>query len=267
MKSTSNTGKVNISPRIIVVLVISLAMFFSIGEAKSQQFVDSGDFISSNIASMSNLNVLVQFNFEKTPVLEALEVLARHGGLELNYNKRALDKDVAITKHLNGITLYEAIDIVSTDAGIHFYITKSGQMILTPEELPSNTGTLRGRVIDAESNETLVGATIYITELELGRAADAVGEFEMSGIPSGIYTLRVTSVGYKAYIHIIEIIANEDLELVIRLEPDVAFLDQVVVTGYSIRQRSIPTGSVTRIEGSSFHETLIQSPERCLCIS
>jgi TonB-dependent starch-binding outer membrane protein SusC len=267
MESTSNTRRVKISPGIIAAVIFSLTMFIGIGEAKSQKSVYSDDFISSNILqakSMSNLSVIVQFNFEETPALEALEVLASHGGLELNYNKRSLDLGVTITRQLNGISLFEALEIVTADAGIHFYITESGQMILTPEELPSNTGTIRGRVVDADTDEPLVGTTFFISELEMGTTADIDGNFELEGIPEGRYSLRITSIGYQTKTRRIEILAEQEYELFLALEQDRMLLDEIVVTGYSIRQRSLPTGSLTRVEGSEFREALIQSPDQAL---
>ena len=267
MESTSNKRRVKITPGIIAVLVFSFTMHIGIGEAKNQETVYSEDFISSNILqvrSMSNLNAIVQFNFEETPALEALGIIARQGGLELNYNKRSLDMDVIITRQLHGITLFEALEIVAADAGIHFYITDSGQMILTPEELPSNTGTIRGRVVDADTNEPLVGTTLFIPNLEMGTTADIDGNFELGGIPEGTYNLRITSIGYQTKTRRIEILAEQEYELFLALEQDRMLLDEIVVTGYSIRQRSLPTGSLTRVEGSEFREALIQSPDQAL---
>jgi TonB-dependent starch-binding outer membrane protein SusC len=267
MESTVNTWKVNFSPGNITALIISLAMLCSIGEVKAQASVFSDDFLSSNITqvkSMSNLNMPVQVNFENTPVLEALEFLADQGGLELNYNKNSLNKDVTITKQFNATPLFEAIEWVAADSGIHFYITESGQMILTPEELPSNTGTLKGRVVDVDSEEPLVGATLYISELEMGTTADMDGYFELEGIPEGTYQLRITSVGYQTQTRSIEILAEQEFEVYLALEQDRMLLDEIVVTGFSVRQRSLPTGSLARVEGNDFRESLIQSPDQAL---
>jgi TonB-dependent starch-binding outer membrane protein SusC len=267
MESKSNIWWVKFSPGIFAALVISLTMSFDVGEVKAQESVYSDDFLSSNMAqvrTMSNLNLIVQFNFEDKPILEVLEILAQQAGLELNYNKRSLNKNVAITKQFNGISLFEVLDIVTSKAGIHFYISESGQMILTPQELPSNTGTLRGRVVDTDSDEPLIGTTIYIASLERGTTADVDGYFEIEGIPEGRYNLRITSVGYQTKERRIEILAGQEYEVLLAMEQDRMLLDEIVITGYSIRQRSLPTGSLTRVEGSEFREALIQSPDQAL---
>jgi len=65
-----------------------------------------------------------------------------------------------------------------------------------------NSGSLRGRVIDGDTNEPLVGATIYIEELEIGSAANVSGGFEIDNIPAGEYTLQITSIGYQPKTHL-----------------------------------------------------------------
>jgi len=251
----------------IIAFVLSVFMLFSITTAQAQSNVYADDFLSSNIMqarAMPNLNITVNVNFQNTPILEALGQLAESGSLDLNYNRRSFDQNIMVTKNLQGVNLLEAIHEVTSEAGLHFYISDSGQLILTPEELPSNTGTLRGRILDAANSEPLVGTTVYIRELERGDVADADGFFQIDNIPEGTYNARITSVGYQTINRRINIAADEELELNITLEQDRLLLDEIVVTGYSIRQRSLPTGSLTRIEGSEFQEALIQSPDQAL---
>ena len=166
----------------IAAYLLSVIMLFSIGQAEAQSNIYAEDFLSSNImqaSSMPNLSVTINASFEDTPLLEVLAELAEKGSLDLNFNRSSFDQNIRITKNLQGVNLLEALHEVTTEAGIHFYISDSGQLILTPRELPSNTGTLRGRILDASNSEPLVGTTIYITELERGDVADIDGFFEI----------------------------------------------------------------------------------------
>ncbi len=251
----------------IAAYLLSVIMLFSIGQAEAQSNVYAEDFLSSNmmqVSSMPNLGVTIHINFNDTPLLEALAELAEKGSLDLNFNRSSFDQNIRVTKNLQGVNLLEALHEVTREAGIHFYISDSGQLILTPRELPSNTGTLRGRILDAANSEPLVGTTVYITELERGDVADIDGFFEITGIPEGDYTARITSVGYETKMRQFTIVANEELNLELTMARDRLLLDEIVVTGYSIRQRSLPTGSLTRLEGAEFQEALIQSPDQAL---
>lgn len=62
----------------------------------------------------------------------------------------------------------------------------------------SQTGSITGLIKDAKTSETVIGATIRVEGTSLGAATDVSGEFTISNIPVGTYTLSVTSVGYAA---------------------------------------------------------------------
>jgi TonB-dependent starch-binding outer membrane protein SusC len=267
MESYSNRSRVKSTLRSITACMSTLLILLSFSDIHAQESVYSDDFLSSNalqVKSMASLNMPVAIEFLETPVLEALETLAASGGFELNYNKRALNTDILISKQFNGESLLDALNLVTLEAGIHYYITDTGQMILTPEKLPSNSGTIKGRVVDSSTDEPLVGSTLYIMELEIGDIADIDGYFELENIPEGSYTLRITSVGYQTMTRSIEVMAEQEYEVLLAMERDRLLLDEVVVTGYSVRQRSLPTGALTRVEGSDFREALIQSPDQAL---
>ena len=58
--------------------------------------------------------------------------------------------------------------------------------------------TVKGRVTDAITGETLVGAAVRVMELPLtGVATDADGEFSITVSQSGRYTIETTYVGYE----------------------------------------------------------------------
>lgn len=57
-------------------------------------------------------------------------------------------------------------------------------------------GKIRGTVRDRESGEPLVGANVLIEGTSLGAATDVNGEYIILSVPPGVYTLRVSLVGY-----------------------------------------------------------------------
>lgn len=248
-------------------LLIALFTLALTGVTWAQNGMYADSFVNNKFQkfqSTSQLSQKLSFSFSEVPILDALKQIADESGLDLNFNRNSLKADVLISATYSEKSILDILTDITDNADMHFYISDSGQFILTPDELPSNTGSLTGRILDAGTDEPLVGATIYIQELEIGRAADVAGGFEIENIPAGEYTLQITSIGYQSVTRPIEIIEDEELELILVLEPDIEFLDDVVVTGYSVRQRSIPTGSLTRVEGSEFREALIQSPDQAL---
>ncbi len=68
---------------------------------------------------------------------------------------------------------------------------------MTPDTGPEAfTGTLDGRVVDAETGEALVGAHVWLVDLGLGDVVAADGQFAVPLLPTGRYVVRVSHVGY-----------------------------------------------------------------------
>jgi len=62
------------------------------------------------------------------------------------------------------------------------------------------TGSVKGRVFNIKNNEPVPFATILIWETTKGGVADAEGNFNLENVDPGFYKIRVSAVGFKAYI-------------------------------------------------------------------
>jgi TonB-dependent starch-binding outer membrane protein SusC len=212
---------------------------------------------------------------------ETLDTVAERAGLTLTMSRALLPLRDPVSISAHNATLHDVLDEIAQQVPVRFSITSRGQLLVMSREEhnrqePTNAhssvaamrhiqpGGVTGIVRDAETREPLIGATVYINELETGRATDADGRFELTDIPPGEYSLRVSLIGYTAVVRPISVRDGQRLDLVIELAQDIALLDGVVVTGYSIRQRSMPTGSIERIDGTQIREALIQSPDQAL---
>ncbi len=60
----------------------------------------------------------------------------------------------------------------------------------------SAKGTIKGKVVDAASNEPLPGVNIVVVGTNIGAASDIKGEFFLQGITPGTYQVRASYVGY-----------------------------------------------------------------------
>ncbi|MBS1272538.1 MAG: Colicin I receptor [Candidatus Marinimicrobia bacterium] len=58
-------------------------------------------------------------------------------------------------------------------------------------------GAIQGTVTNAKTGEPLVGVNVLLAKTDYGAATDEAGEFQISNIPNGAYTLKVTHIGYK----------------------------------------------------------------------
>ena len=90
--------------------------------------------------------------------------------------------------------------------------------------------TIKGKITDKTTREALIGANIYIPELSKGTAADINGEFKITEIPNGTFTINVSFLGYKDFIKKVDF-TNNDINLDIILDEDAFVSEEIVVSG------------------------------------
>lgn len=100
---------------------------------------------------------------------------------------------------------------------------------------------ITGTIVD-ENGMPLPGATVQAKNTSTGVVSDFDGNFEIS-MPEGVNTLVVTFMGFLAQ----EVDVTERTEVTIRLKPDAAALEEVVVVGYGTLSKRKVTGSVSSI--------------------
>lgn len=87
--------------------------------------------------------------------------------------------------------------------------------------------TLKGKVFDLETNETLAGATIQLLTHTKALLSDKEGEFSVS-VPKGYLILKVSYIGYNTLYDTLDVTSNTSLEL--KLIPVLIETDNVIVS-------------------------------------
>lgn len=94
---------------------------------------------------------------------------------------------------------------------------------------------ISGRVLDAGQEIGLPGANVLLIELERGTATDVDGDFRITRVPDGTYTLQVTYLGYQT-VETTVTVANGQSEFQrILLEDGVFVNEELVVLGDRLR--------------------------------
>ena len=60
----------------------------------------------------------------------------------------------------------------------------------------ASTGKISGKIINNSENEPMIGVNILIKEMGIGSVSDNEGEYIISNIPPGVYTIEATYIGY-----------------------------------------------------------------------
>ena len=110
-------------------------------------------------------------------------------------------------------------------------------------EKSEELANIKGRVTDEKGN-ALPGVSVSVTGSNRGTIADENGNFSIDANPGE--TLEFSIVGYKTY----TVKLGNETSLNIKLEPDVADLNSVVVIGYGTQKKGDLTGAITSLKAS-----------------
>ncbi|MCX7876536.1 MAG: TonB-dependent receptor [Melioribacteraceae bacterium] len=95
--------------------------------------------------------------------------------------------------------------------------------------------SLSGFVYDKTTGETLIGANIYIQNINRGTVSNVYGYYSIPKLNSGTYQVNFSYVGYKTYTVKLNFKSDEDKKLNVYLEQDVIQGKEILVKADSIR--------------------------------
>ncbi len=95
----------------------------------------------------------------------------------------------------------------------------------------SQNGSISGKILDANTHEELIGATIVIQGTTKGTISDLSGNYLLSDIQPGTYNIVYSFVSYNTFIQKVLIEKNKVFELNVSLTPATVELNEVKVIG------------------------------------
>jgi TonB-dependent SusC/RagA subfamily outer membrane receptor len=101
----------------------------------------------------------------------------------------------------------------------------------TASAAAQETGSLGGRVVEAETGRPLLSAQVFIPGTGAGTLTDQSGEFVLEDVPPGQAVVRVELVGYGTLEKGVTVASGQTASVDFELRPEIFQLDEVVVTG------------------------------------
>lgn len=92
-------------------------------------------------------------------------------------------------------------------------------------------GILEGKVVDKDSKEPIIGATVQIVGTNQGAATNLDGEFLISNVEAGTYDVRVTNIGYQPALYK-KVLVRPDLrtKISVELQASAVELNEIEIT-------------------------------------
>lgn len=138
-------------------------------------------------------------------------------------------------------------------------ITFSCAITSIAEEIPrvQIMHRVSGIVLDSASREALIGASVVLEPLGVGRRTDREGRFEITGIRAGEYALHVRAAGY--YEKHVELVLRGDAQITITLSVKPVIGGEILVQASGSSERSstrLTEQDLDRERGQTLGETL-----------
>lgn len=102
-------------------------------------------------------------------------------------------------------------------------------------------GVIRGKIANPVNNQPVAFANVLVMGTELGDVSDDNGLYEISNVPTGLYNVRASFVGFKAKTTFeVRVTLARPVQLDFELEEDASELSEVVVSSEFSRSEETP---------------------------
>lgn len=115
-------------------------------------------------------------------------------------------------------------------------------MFLYGFSMLSQTGTIKGIVLDKQSENPLEGATVELLQMQMatGTITDLDGRFSLENVPVGRQTLRISYIGFEsATVSNVEVTSGKDVFITVTLLESFNQLEEVVLSNSDTKNKSV----------------------------
>ena len=123
----------------------------------------------------------------------------------------------------------------------------------------AQSGGIKGKVVD-ETNLPLPGSSVSIDGTTIGATTDGSGNYTITGLKPGNYTVTAKFLGYTAFQKTVTV-GNTVVTVDFALKPQNTSLNEVVVVGYGTQKKKDLTGSVISVTAKDFNQGPVTTPE------
>lgn len=184
----------------IIKLLISAGLAFVFSSLRGQEIIpDRKITIDRNNIALENL----------------INEITEKSGVQFSYSPSKLNSKQMVTYSCHDLPLKEVIEDLCDLAGLTYSMV-NGYVVLKPSKdyellsVKTRSYTISGTIRDSSSNESMIGATIYVRETTSGTISNNYGFYSLT-LPEGSYTIQFGYLGYSP--KVITLRLDKDLSL------------------------------------------------------
>lgn len=192
------------------------------------------------IAQEDLLNQEVTIVFDNISMKESLKKLEETSGVSTAYNEREITDD-KVTLTFEKELLSDVLDALLANKELDYKVIGETVTIFKSKtysqkkSLPKSSKkfTISGYIVDGSSKETLIGANVYIRELDLGSTSNEYGFYSLT-LPEGDYDVTYSYIGYETMVKPLALTSNVVFSSTLYIGNE---LSEVIITADEVAQR------------------------------
>lgn len=200
----------------------------------------------------------VTLQLKNATLVQTLQELKKQVDVKFIYSDEELKKANTVTVDLTNVNISTALNLIFRNQPFTYKYSGDGVYVIKPLPRNSRQGdsrTVSGKIVDAQTGEPLIGATIFDAKTRKGGMSNVDGIFVIS-IPSDCKVVNASFVGYETKV----IPLKNDGTLLIALSESSQQLNEVVVTGVVSKSKLSFTGSASQFSGEELKNVGLQNP-------
>ncbi|NCC46376.1 MAG: SusC/RagA family TonB-linked outer membrane protein, partial [Bacteroidia bacterium] len=222
---------------------------------KTILFLFSFFFVVQSITATGIGQSRVNFSVNQATIIEAIEKLFAGTHYSIAVAAKDLENTKRVTVAMTNATVDQVMAKILENTNLEYRITDKEVVISKKVQKPKQQEkrVVKGRVLEKESREPVIGASVFIPGSLRGTTTDLDGNFMLD--VTAVDKFTVSCISYKS----IEVPVGKEDQMTIFLETDIMALGEVVVNGYTTTTISRVTGSIGIIDSEQLKDAPLKS--------
>jgi TonB-dependent starch-binding outer membrane protein SusC len=191
----------------------------------------------------------ININIENTTISKALERIETLSGYRFIFSTNHADFQKLVTVSIENKSIAECLDILLYETNLEYSFLGNSLIGITPSSEELLDLGVRGKVTDS-GGAPLTGVTVYEKGTTNGTISDYDGNYSFT-LQSKDAVIVFSYMGFLTE----EVAWLGKPTINISLMESIESLSEVIVIGYGIQQKSLVTGSISRIGGDDLTQT------------
>lgn len=197
-------------------------------------------------------------SFDHSSLVEVFDYLGQHSDFTFVYNAETVkNSPVKVTKNFHDASLTDVLDASLVNSSFE-YEMMGNSVVVRQRSQTVKEYVVKGKVLGAK-DEPLPGVTIRVEGTTIGVASDVNGNFSLR-LPMEKGNLSFSFVGYKSQ----RVAFNAVKPLTVRMEEEVAALDEVQVRAYGSQKKRTMVSAISSVKAEEMKELPTHSLESLL---